>query len=99
MENIIIIFLLVIFIHCTDGFGNVLVRLCQLEPLYFNNRLFTITLGTGLCSIIIFFLGILGLLYSSIIWLILVAFAIIDFLILKETLINVFIKEISTQHL
>jgi hypothetical protein len=52
---------------CATGLGGLFLRRCPFDG--FVERLtFTIALGLGLCSILLFFLALLGILYQSLIW-------------------------------
>src|SRR5215510_6364253 len=52
---------------CAAGLGNVLLRKYRFDNLA-ERLTFTIALGLGLCSILLFFLALLGFLYQSLIW-------------------------------
>src|SRR6266496_3500790 len=54
------------------GMGNLFARKFRFHNLV-ERLVFTVTLGLGLCAIVLFILGLLGILYKSLVWILTVA--------------------------
>src|SRR2546426_12327696 len=63
---------LALMLLCSAGLGNLLLRRCRFDNLI-ERIVFTTALGLGLCALLLFLLGTLGLLYQSVIWVLTVA--------------------------
>ena len=58
---------LALMLLCAAGLGNLFLRKCRFHNLV-ERSVFTLAIGLGLCSLVLFLLGILGILYQSVIW-------------------------------
>src|SRR5947207_885213 len=66
---------LTLMLLCAAGFGNLFLRKYRFHDLV-ERLVFTVTLGLGLCALVLFILGLFSLLYQSLIWVLTVAGAI-----------------------
>ena len=63
---------LALMLLCAASVGHLFLRRCPFESLV-ERLVFTLALGLGLCALLLFILGLLGILYRSLIWVLTVA--------------------------